>query len=232
MDFFMILSMVLAGGLIWQANWMDRVQREKNNLDEAVKVLMERLGTERRYSRKTYMEMEDAQTQLGYVSNAQLGGAKRLLRATKALEQMTSQRDELLAGYIFDGHELETVFEDIADAEDFLAKRKRAMEGLRQVMKMDLSGPEWDDDHVTEDLDSQLLKITDIDDEEMDEPFPHVSAADTIKARDELMLGFDQEPEKPCCKAKAKNKEMQMGGELDAGSPIPWFKNNDNKETK
>ncbi len=184
MLFMVIVILSLAALLIVQEKRISGAQVSREGQDKVVETLRTRLSNERAYNRKTYQELIETQDRLGYVSNAQADGQKRLNAMGHDLESMTDQRDELLARVIFDETELETYFEDMEDAEAFLAKRKRAMKSLRQVMRMDLSGPEWDDDHVTEDLDSQLLKIT-------EEPFPHCTAADTIKARDELMQGFD-----------------------------------------
>ncbi len=73
------------------------------------------------------------------------------------LETMTTERDRLLAGAIHDV-ELEMVFKDEADADDYIASRKRAVEAFEKVTEeVDMSGPEWDDDtvrHTGEELDA------------------------------------------------------------------------------
>ncbi|MEE8494667.1 MAG: hypothetical protein V3S25_11540 [Nitrospirales bacterium] len=208
------ISLVITAGLmiavqrLWHS--LSNSKTRFGERDTAVTVLQARLLNERNEHTKIYMELVDTQEQLELKTKAERSGAHRVHRANKDLELMTEQRDELLARVIFDETELETVFEDIEDAEAFLAKRKRAMEGIRRVTeKLDFSDPRFDD--------------VDLDDtryfEGEEEVFPHCSAADTTKARDELMQGFDDIRE---AKSIIDSEEGNMPNDVP-GQSIPWF---------
>jgi len=85
--------------------------------------------------------------------------------ARDALDLAITERDGLLARVMFDDANLETTFATEEEAQEFLARRSKAMEALGKVMaKVDLSGPEWADDHVPEPL-------SDSDRQELEEMF-------------------------------------------------------------
>jgi len=127
-----VATMALA---VWQAEKLRTVRRWNTHLDTAVEVLMQRLKREQITAQSDRVRGEIEKQEL-----------------EELLETMTRERDRLLAGAIHDV-ELEMVFKDEEDAEDYIASRKRAVEAFEKVTEdMDLSGPEWDDMEYEEKL--------------------------------------------------------------------------------
>lgn len=199
MIYTVILGLALAGVSIWgirqqtKLRWSGKQGVVKQG---AFNVVQTRLENERIAHGQTYRKLGDSQDQVETLTRSNADHARRTHEAAKTIKGLTDQRDELLARIMFDDSELETFFDDVEEAEAFLAKRKRAMESIRRIMNreskhLDLSDAEWTDDqrHF----------------EGEEEVFPHCSEADTIKARDALMSGFDNDDASTCC--KTKNKE-------------------------
>lgn len=176
---FWIFTVMVLGELIVifsQGERIRQTERARDNLGTTVEELMGRLKRERMLRDLNYRELSGQ------------------------LETMTRERDRLLAGAIHDV-ELEMVFKDEADAEDYIASRKRAVEAFEKVTEeMDMSGPEWDDDH-----------------DQGVEDFQTIEGVQSVVRNDDGTITME-------CSPDTVFEKIVEDETLADGSPIPWFK--------
>lgn len=156
MEFTLMLEIGGFAGLALMVAWqwlrISRLEKAKDNLGEALNVLLKRLTAERTAHFQTLKQRDAVENANAPLRASQRDLALRMHEAGKSLEIMTLERDRLLADVIQD-MDMELVFKSPADADAYLARRK----GQRKIPEAFVPS-----------LDDMMEDTRDIDDDEHD----------------------------------------------------------------